>query len=279
MEQFKACIDSILKGVCVSGVHKKELQDELLDHLLMLRSECIEEGMTEEEAENEAVRRFGDIDDINRRYKGVFTPYTKFKEITTGKGVLKEAVQWTFSIVGAVVLALSLRSYVFAATEVRQCSMQDTLYEGQRLVESRVEYYYSEPKRGDIVIINQEAEKGAVNTFIATTQELVDKVTKGEDTDRKRLIKRVVGVPGDTIDIKEGKVYIDGKVYNEPYVKGKTLPLGMKFPFTIPENEYFVLGDNREHSTDSRDIGLISKDKIEGKALLRLWPLDKVGGI
>lgn len=279
MDRFKDCIGMTLKGVCVSREHKKELEEELMDHLIMLKNECINEGLNEEQAELEAIKRFGSTDEINQKYRKVFTPFTRFKEAVTGEGAFKEAIQWTFSIVSAILIALSLKSYVFAATEVRQCSMQETLYEGQRLVENKLGYCNSSPKRGDIVIINREAEKGAVKNLIITAQEMVERFTEGEDADRKRLIKRVIGVPGDTIDIRDGKVYINGQIYNESYVKGRTLPLKMKFPLTIPENEYFVLGDNRENSMDSRDIGLIPKDKIEGKAVIRLWPLDKAGGI
>jgi signal peptidase I len=157
--------------------------------------------------------------------------------------------------------------------------MQDTLYEGQRLIESKIPYYYSEPKRGDIVIINSELEKGAFKVFVANTKELIESFNKNEEEDNKRLIKRVIGVPGDTIDIKDGKVYINGELYEEAYVKGETYPNSMEFPIIIPEKEYFVMGDNRENSMDSRDIGLISIDKIEGKAVIRLWPLDKFGEI
>ncbi|MCF0258232.1 MAG: signal peptidase I [Erysipelotrichaceae bacterium] len=96
----------------------------------------------------------------------------------------------------------------------------------------------------------------------------------------KTLLKRVIGVPGDWIDInKEGDVFVNGKKLNEPYVKEKGLgETDMDFPVQVPENCYFVLGDNRESSIDSRSsvIGFVNKDQIIGKVLMRIWPLNEI---
>jgi len=191
---------------------------------------------------------------------------------------LKQALKLSLSIAAALLISLSIRSYAFAAAEVKQCSMENTLYDGQRLIENKLEYLYSQPKKGDIIIINQKAQSGIINTFIANTKEFIEGFYKKEEG-KNRLIKRVIGVPGDTFDIKEGKVFLNGEALNEPYVKGKTYANGMMFPIIIGDNEYFVMGDNRENSMDSRYLGLISKDKIEGKVEIRLWPFDKAGGI
>lgn len=279
MEKFRNYISVILKGVHISKIRRKELEEEICDHLEMLKKELIEEGYSEEQAELEAIERFGEIEDIRNGLKKVFTPYNRFKEIINQKSFLRESLQWTGSICGALIISLSIRSYVFAAAEVHQCSMQNTLYEGQRLIENKIQYCYSEPKRGDIVIINEESEKGVFNVFAANTEEFIGKFYNKEENEKNRLIKRIIGVPGDEVDIKDGKVYLNGQVCNEPYVNGDTYPKNMKFPIIIPEKEYFVLGDNRENSMDSRDIGLVSIDKIEGKAVLRLWPIDKFGSI
>lgn len=276
MDKFGDYISIILNGVFVSNARKKELEEEIRDHLEMQKRELIEEGYSEEQAELKAIQSFGEVEDIRHRFKSIFTPYRRLRDTVNEKKILKESIQWTVSIVVALMISLSIRSYAFAATEVRQCSMQNTLYEGQRLIDSKVEYYYSGPKRGDIVIINQEAEKGAYNIFISNTKEVIEKFYKNEGKDKERLVKRVIGLPGDKIDIREGKVYLNGDYYNEPYVKGITLPNDMKFPVTVPKNEYFVMGDNREVSLDSRDIGFIGIDEIEGKVILRLWPLDKI---
>ena len=94
------------------------------------------------------------------------------------------------------------------------------------------------------------------------------------------MIKRVIGLPGDTIEIKDNVLYVNGNIYEEEY-----LDEGLEYPDfflsdlgydTIPEDMYLVLGDNREDSLDSREIGLISKDNINGKIVLRIWPLNKI---
>ena len=277
MDKFGDYISIILKQMHISKIQRSELEEEIRDHLEMIKKELIMEGYSEEQAEVIAVERFGGAEDINKRFKNVFTPYRRFRDVISKKRLLGEFIQLAATFVIVMLASFTIRSYAFAATEVRQCSMQSTLYEGQRLIESKIEYYYSEPQRGDIVIINEENETGVLSTFISNSKEFIDKFCKKEG--KHRLIKRVIGVPGDEIDIKDGKVYINGELYNEPYTEGVTSPKDMEFPIKIPDNEYFVMGDNRENSMDSRDIGLISTDKIEGKAVLRLWPLDKVGGI
>jgi signal peptidase I len=279
VDKFGDYISIILKEANISNSSRKELQEEIRDHLEMLKIELIKEGYTEEQAVLMSIEKFGEIEYIKKGFRKVFTPYRRFIDAINQKRFLKETVQWTATIVGAFAISLFIKSYAFAATEVEQCSMQGTLYEGQRLIESKIEYYCSEPRRGDIVIINQESEKGAINIFVATAKEFAEGFYKKQEDQKKRLIKRIIGVPGDVIDIKDKKVYINGQIYNEPYIKGDTFARSMKFPIKVPEKEYFVLGDNRENSMDSRDLGLIKLGKIEGKAVLRLWPLDKVGKV
>jgi signal peptidase I len=279
MDQFKEYIGAILKDVSLNKMARQKLEEEFYDHLNLLKTEYKKDGYTEEQAQLLAMERFGEIEDINKSLKKVNTPYKKWKESFNQKKILKEALQWTAVFFISLIVSMSIKSYAFAQAEVKQCSMQNTLYEGQRLIESKIEYYYSEPKRGDIVIINSELEKGLIKVFLGCTREFVESFYKNQEEENKRIIKRVIGVPGDEINIKDGKVYINGELYKESYVKGETYPNSMEFPITIPDNEYFVMGDNRENSMDSRDIGLISIDKIEGKAVIRLWPLDKFGGI
>lgn len=244
MDKFKDYINAILKGVCISKTRRRELEEEIRGHLEMLKEELIKDGYSEDEAQLKAIHKFGEVKDIRRKFRRVFTPYLRFKDMLTKKRlIIKESLQWAALILSALVISLSIRSYAFAATEVRQCSMQDTLYEEHRLIESKIEYYYSEPKRGDIVIINQEPKKGVFKTFIENTKELIEAFYKNEENETKRLIKRVIGVPGDEIDIRDGKVYINGQIYYEPYVKGNTYARNMKFPIKVPEKKYFVMGD------------------------------------
>ncbi|MEV5024664.1 signal peptidase I [Paenibacillus sp. LPE1-1-1.1] len=170
------------------------------------------------------------------------------------KGILKEIREWTISLGIAVIAALLFQNYVYAQSEVQNVSMQNTLIAGQRLIEDKWSYRFHEPQHGDIVIIN------------------------GPESEL-RLIKRVVGIPGDVIDIQSGEVYLNGVKIDEQYVKGRTFAGSVPIPFTVEEGQLFVMGDNREHSMDSRALGPISRSSIEGKAVLRIWPLPKFGAL
>jgi signal peptidase I len=170
------------------------------------------------------------------------------------KSWLKEIKEWTVSLGIALVVALLFQNYVYAQSEVQNVSMQNTLVAGQRLIEDKWSYYFHEPRHGDIVIIN------------------------GPESEL-RLIKRVVGVPGDVIDIQNGEVYLNGQSIEEEYVKGQTFAGSISVPFTVKEGQLFVMGDNREHSLDSRSLGPISRSSIEGKAVFRIWPLPKFGSL
>ena len=279
MDRFRMHIDIILMGLSISKEKKNELEEELRYHLEMSKKELINAGYSENESEIIAIEKFGEIDNIRSKFKKIFTPYKRIKSTIINNKFAKEALGWTATILGAVILSLFIRSYAFASTEVRQCSMQNTLFEGQHLIENKMQYYFSKPQRGDIVIINQNTIKGVFNIYIDNLKSMLDKFSTNSEYEKTRLIKRVIGIPGDTVDIKNGSIYLNKQLYNEPYVKGITMRNGMEFPVTIPDNEYFVLGDNRENSSDSRQLGFIKMDNIEGKAILRFWPLDKFGSI
>ncbi|GGD67626.1 signal peptidase I [Paenibacillus nasutitermitis] len=165
---------------------------------------------------------------------------------------IREIRDWMLSLSIAVIAALLIQNYAFAQTEVRNVSMQHTLFEGQRLIEDKISYHFEQPSRGDIVIID------------------------GPESD-KRLIKRVIGLPGDIIDIKGGQVLVNDILLEEPYVKGQTFSNGLDVPFTVPVKKVFVMGDNREYSQDSRELGPVSLSSLEGRAVFRLWPLNKFG--
>ncbi|WP_274651470.1 signal peptidase I [Paenibacillus humicola] len=165
---------------------------------------------------------------------------------------VRELREWVISLAIAVTVSLLIQNYAFAQTKVLNVSMQRTLFDGQRLIEDKISYHFEHPHRGDIVIIN------------------------GPESD-KRLIKRVIGLPGDVLDFRNGLVYVNGKKLDEPYVKGQTFSNGLQLPYTVPANKVFVMGDNRENSMDSREIGPIALSSIEGRAVFRLWPLNKFG--
>ncbi|MHA6484314.1 signal peptidase I [Paenibacillus sp. strain BS8-2] len=167
---------------------------------------------------------------------------------------IKEIRDWTLSLVVAVIAAMLFQTYAYAQTEVHNVSMQNTLVEGERLIEDKWSYRISHPEQGDIVIIH------------GPEHEL-------------RLVKRIVALEGQTVDMKDGHVYVDGIKLEESYAKGNTEPGTLDVPIKVPAGHVFVLGDNREHSLDSRSFGPVALSSLEGKAVLRVWPFDKIGSL
>lgn len=158
-----------------------------------------------------------------------------------------------------VVLWRVIPAYVIERTIVDGTSMQNTLQDEEQLMVERLSYQFSDPKRFDIVIL----------------------MPYGDDVD-EYFIKRVIGLPGETIQIKDGEIYIDGEVLEENYGKEPIIEGGIaEEPLTLGDEEYFVMGDNRNDSDDSRAdyIGPITRNLIKGKAILRIWPLDRFGRI
>lgn len=196
------------------------------------------------------------------------------------KVVIKEIRSWIFSIVGAFFIAVLLNTKVFAMVQVQQSSMENTLFSNQKLIVDKLSYNFVEPKKGDIIIFLEDEEKGTiVEDTLRIIGEMISTLKNGKDSseDGNRLVKRVIGVAGDEIDIKDGYVYVNGKKLEEPYAKDKTISGEFKLPVKVGENKLFVLGDNRRVSKDSRKFGLVDIDQVEGKAIYRVYPLNKVG--
>lgn len=168
----------------------------------------------------------------------------------------KELKEWVISLIIVLIAAFLIRYFVVSTLVVKGISMEPTFYHGNVIVVNKLIYKIGEPKRGDIIICSHN------------------------DIDDEMIIKRVIALPGETIDFvpnDSGKydVLIDGDVIEENYTKEGTGFYGdVQYPYTVPENCYFVMGDNRDNSTDSRweSIGAIEKDNIEGKELIKVWP-------
>jgi signal peptidase I len=167
---------------------------------------------------------------------------------------LKKALR---EVIETVILALVIFLGVRAAVQnfvVDGSSMEPSLHDGEVILVNKLAYLFGSPQRGDVVVLRSP-----------------------RDPDRD-IIKRIIGLPGETVEIKNGKVYIDvfdGRPLEEPYIHGK--PRGSMAPTKIEENHYFVLGDNRARSLDSRQLGLMPKENIIGKAWLALWPISEWG--
>lgn len=183
----------------------------------------------------------------------------------------KEIIEWVEAISIALVVAFLIRAFVFQLILVEGPSMENTLAGHDRLIVYKLGYVFGKPKPGDIIVFQHVPGPIKLVPFLFETD----------------YIKRVIAVAGQTVDIKDGKVYVDGKALKEPYTHDRTYASmgmeggGMKFPVKIPQNKIFVLGDNRINSRDSRfsDVGFVDLKKVKGKAVFRVWPLNRIGRV
>lgn len=164
--------------------------------------------------------------------------------------VKSEIFSWIKTIVGAIILVVIIQNFIIINAEVPTESMVSTIQPGDKLITFRLSYLFSDPKRGDIIVF------------------------KYPDDETQKFTKRIIGLPGEKVEIKDGKVYINDSAepLNEPYVNG--VPTGDYGPYMVPENSYFVLGDNRENSLDSRywNNTFVKKEKILGQIKFRYYP-------
>ncbi|MDO5410486.1 MAG: signal peptidase I [Lachnospiraceae bacterium] len=169
---------------------------------------------------------------------------------------IKNIKEWIIYAIIVVAASMFIVTFIAQRTIVDGNSMNNTLQNGDNLVVDKVSYRFSDPDRFDIVVFRYHNEK---NTF---------------------YIKRIIGLPGETIQIVDDDIYVDGKLLEEDYGKDPMLEAGRATePVTLGNDEYFVLGDNRNDSADSRDpsVGNIQEDWIVGRALFRITPLKKMG--
>ncbi|NLA83840.1 MAG: signal peptidase I [Clostridiales bacterium] len=164
----------------------------------------------------------------------------------------KEAWEWFQAILVALVLALLIRTFIFEIIIVDGDSMLPTLKDKDRVFVNKLIYFVSEPKLGDMIIF------------------------KTPEDNKTNYVKRIIGLSGDKVRIEKGIVYLNDKPLDEPYVL--ELP-SYDFPeVTVPKDCFFVLGDNRNGSKDSRDpyVGFVPQENLVGKAIWRIWPLDQI---
>jgi len=195
------------------------------------------------------------------------------------KKIFVEVLDYIKIILIALIITNILNVFVFSLSQVRQSSMDPTLIEKDQLIVEKLTYAFSQPKRGDIVVFIDEmvVDNSISGRFKRLYDDMFAKIKNDEG--HLRLVKRVVGLPGDEIEIKDGFVYINGKKLDEPYLSVETSAKSLDYPFVVPDGEYFCLGDNRTVSFDSRDFGPVPVEKIEGKVLIRFWPFSKIGTV
>jgi len=173
----------------------------------------------------------------------------------TGNQALETVGRWLRevleTIIPAVLIALVINLFLAQATQVYGQSMEPNLHHSQRLVVEKVSYHFHGPRRGDVVVLRSPQHNSEL------------------------LIKRVIGLPGEKVEIHDGLVYIDGVPLTEPYLIQGTA--GYQEPIVVPPLHVYVLGDNRNFSNDSRSFGPVPLENIVGRAWLSYWPLNQAG--
>ena len=180
----------------------------------------------------------------------------EFTEEENKSNPLRELAGMLVYIIIVLAVTFLFITFVGQRTHVSGESMENTLDDGDQLIVDKITYRFKDPERFDIIVFPFHYKE---NTY---------------------YIKRIIGLPGETVQIADGLIYIDGEVLQESYGREVIQDPGLAAePITLGEDEYFVLGDNRTQSSDSRDpsVGLIHRDEIVGRAWLRIWPLDSFG--
>ena len=195
--------------------------------------------------------------------------------------MFREIIEWVEVIAAAVIIALFLNNFILVNATVPSGSMENTIYPGDRLFGLRLTYLFSDPKRGDIVVFRYPVDESL-----------------GIKTN---YIKRIIGLPGDTVEIRNANVYINGsdEPLDEPYLKEEWIERNDGLIYHVPDDSYFMMGDNRNNSSDSRywqycalhdykvagkeiseeealSLSFVNRRKILGKAYVRYWPLNSI---
>lgn len=205
----------------------------------------------------------------------------------------KEMIEWGICIVIAIVLGLLVKHFIGTPTIVKSISMEPTLVEKQRLILNRISTNILKemPKRGEIVTFEAPSKrrvaygeanlKNPVAIYEYKHPNILSKILYYVlETGKTSYIKRVIALPGEHIQIKDGKVYINEEELNEDYLQQSVITDGGIFTdLVVPKDTVFVMGDNRPNSVDSRAFGCVPIDKLESKVWIRFWPFDLFGKV
>ena len=179
---------------------------------------------------------------------------TQRKSRDAKRSIIKELLQWAAAFIAAIAAALLINNFVLVNAQIPSSSMEDTIMPGDRVFGNRLAYVLGEPERFDIIIFRYP------------------------DDESQLFIKRIIGLPGETVEIRDGHIYINGSDTPLEDVETKEPMEGSFGPYTVPEDCYFVMGDNRNNSRDSRywEHTFVTEDEILGKAVFRYWPVNKM---
>jgi signal peptidase I len=178
------------------------------------------------------------------------------------RSAARGVAEWILVVVGAVLAALLVKTFLFQAFRIPSESMVPTLLVGDRVLVNKVSYKLHDVNRGDVVVFTRP-----------------EKLEDPSGTEPEDLIKRVVAVGGDTVVARDGVLYVNNQPMTEPYVQQGAGTFRLDEAVTVPEGQVFVMGDNRENSQDSRYFGPISTDTIIGRAFVRMFPFNRFGSL
>lgn len=189
--------------------------------------------------------------------------------------ILREIVSWIVTILLAVIIAIVINTYIFRISKVDGDSMLQTYHSGETVFVSKLPYVFGEVDRNDVIILDSTLEKRTFFTDVYESLKYNALSYKLFDVEqpKKYFIKRVIAVGGDTLQIKEDGVYVNGKLLDEPYVNNERKPIytsvseELKNGVTVPDDHIFVMGDNRNVSKDSRNIGFVPVNDVLGKVI------------
>ncbi len=175
-------------------------------------------------------------------------------EVRAKPSGVRNAVEWVGIAAGALLIAFLIKTFLLQAFYIPSASMDPTLKINDRVLVNKLSYDLHDVNRGDVVVFESPPTESG----------------------HKDLIKRVIGLPGETVESRDGRIVIDGQVLDEPYLQPhvQTGPLNQ---VTIPADHYWVMGDNRSNSRDSRFFGAIPESLIIGRAFVRVWPVTALG--
>jgi signal peptidase I len=178
------------------------------------------------------------------------------------RSAARGVAEWILVVLGAVLAALLVKTFLFQAFRIPSESMVPTLLVGDRVLVNKVSYKLHDVHRGDVVVFTRP-----------------EKLEDPSGTEPEDLIKRVVAVGGDTVVARDGVLYVNNQPMTEPYVQQGAGTFRLDEAVTVPEGQVFVMGDNRENSQDSRYFGPISTDTIIGRAFVRMFPFNRFGSL
>jgi signal peptidase I len=183
------------------------------------------------------------------------------KSIKAHPSVLRTLLEFIFALIIALGLTWGIKTFLVEPFEVPSGSMETTIMTNDKILADKISYKFTSILKGDIIVF---ADKGVPD---------------------RTLVKRVIATGGQTVEIKNGLVYVDNTPLYEPYTKGaESVPLAqhlnnmsIEYPFNVPEGQLWVMGDNRENSADSRYFGSITEASVYGKAIMVFWPIEHIG--